>query len=98
MGKPPQFPICVLFSPTTTTREYPASISPCNHSHQHKQVPSSSKVLAKAMSNNSSFKERLKRFIGRGGRDSAKSKAQDGSPKYGALFSSANASQGIAQR
>jgi hypothetical protein len=55
----------------------------------------SSKVFAKTMSGDSFFKGRFKRFIGHSRKDSAKSKAQDGSPKHGAI-SSANSTQGIA--
>lgn len=49
------------------------------------------------MSDNSSFRERLKRAIGRDKKDFlfAKSKAQDGSPKYSAV-SSTNSRQGSA--
>ncbi len=46
----------------------------------------------------SSVMERIKKFVRHSGRDSAKSKKEDGSPKYGAVSSSANSSQGIAQR
>jgi hypothetical protein len=66
------------------------STSPHNHSRRCERVCSSSKVLAVAMADNSSAKEWLKRFIRHGGRDSAKSKKEDGA------VSSANSSQGIA--
>jgi hypothetical protein len=92
-GKP--LPI-VLFSPATTTQNI-GRRSPHNHSSHWKHARSSSKVFARAMSDDSSFRERLKRVIGRGKRDSAKSKAQDGSPKHGAV-SSTNSTQGIAHR